>query len=164
MNARHQSPPMHRQRGLAAIEFALVFTIVFIAMYGLATFGVVLYTQQAVSRAAEEGARSVVMLTPQPTAGDTRVKDAVYDALANSLVVPSSAGTSLTARRNWIVAQVSVNVSRSDATGGIGPYIAVSVSYPYNASTRVLPSIPLIDTAWMPQRLQSRSTATLKSS
>ncbi len=37
----------HRQqRGVAAIEFALVFMVLFSVLYALATFGAVLYTQQ----------------------------------------------------------------------------------------------------------------------
>jgi hypothetical protein len=40
----------------------------------------------------------------------------------------------------------------------------VNVSYPYSAN-RLLPSLPLLDTSkWMPDQLQSRSTAALKSS
>ncbi|MFS2048772.1 TadE/TadG family type IV pilus assembly protein [Variovorax sp. Varisp41] len=162
-NGKRRPARLRKQRGLAAIEFALVFTVLFILLYGLTTLGAVLYTQQAVSRAAEEGARAVMMLTPQPTSGDTRVKDAVYDALAGSLIVPPSVGSSLSARRSWIVGKVTVNVDRGSPSGGIAQ-VAVSVSYPYNDSSRILPAIPLVDSAWVPQQLRSRTTAPLKSS
>jgi Flp pilus assembly protein TadG len=154
------------QRGVAAIEFALVFVILFSVLYALATFGAVLYTQQAVTRAAEEGARAVGLLTaPAATAGDTRVKDAVYDALANSLVVPVSANANVTSRRSWIVSQVSVDVT-SSAPGSPGAYVnyMVTVTYPYSAN-RLLPSMMVLDTSrWMPDQLRSRASAALWSS
>lgn len=154
-----------RQRGVAAVEFSLVFVLLFSVLYALATFGSVLYIQQSVSRAASEGARAIGMLTPAPTAGDARVKDAVYDALANSLVVPSSVNSDVASRRIWIVSKVVVSVDRGTPSSP-GAYVnyVVSVSYPYSAN-RLLPSLPLLDTSkWMPDQLQSRSTAALKSS
>lgn len=148
------------QRGVAAIEFALVFVVLFSVVYAVATFGAVLYTQQAVTRAAEEGARAVGLLTPAPTAGDTRVKDAVYDALANSLVVPVSANANVASRRSWIVSQVSVDVT-SGAPSSPGVYVSymVTVTYPYSAN-RLLPSMLVLDTSrWMPDQLRSRASA-----
>jgi Flp pilus assembly protein TadG len=153
-----------RQRGVAAVEFALVFMLLFSVLYALATFGAVLYTQQTVTRASEEGARAVGLLTPAPTSDDARVKDAVYDTLANSLVVPVSANTSVATRRGWIASNVSVNVTRSNPTGP-GAYIqyVVTVTYPYSAN-RLLPTLPLLDISqWMPNQLRSRTTAALRS-
>ena len=138
-----------RERGVAAIEFALVFSVLFSVLYALATFGAVLYTQQAVTRAAEEGARTAGIIT-SPVAGDGRVKDAVYAALANSLVVPVSANTDVTSRRNWIVSNVTVD----PITSGAGA-----------AATYVVPSIPFLDiSTWMPNQLRSRSTIAIRSS
>lgn len=156
--------PRARQRGVAAIEFALVFVVLLSVLYALATFGAVLYIQQSVTRAAGEGARAVGLLTPIPTSGDVRVKDAVYDTLANSFVVPPSANTDVASRRSWIAAKVAVSVDRSNPSSP-GAYInyVVTVSYPYSAN-RLLPSLPLLDASkWMPDQLRSRSTAALKS-
>lgn len=153
-----------RQRGVAAIEFALVFTLLFGVLYALATFGAVLYTQQTVTRASEEGARAVGLLTPAPTNDDVRVKDAVYDTLANSLVVPISANTNVATRRVWIVSNVNVTVTRSNPASP-GAYIqyVVTVTYPYSAN-RLLPTLPLLDASqWMPNQLRSRTTAALRS-
>lgn len=154
-----------KQRGVAATEFALIFVVLFSVLYALATFGAVLYTQQAVTRAAEEGARAVGLLTPAPTAQDTRVKDAVYDALANSLVVPVASNADVTSRRNWILSQVTVDVTPS-APSAPGAYIryVVTVTYPYSAN-RLLPSMLVLDTSrWMPDQLRSRASAALRSS
>ncbi|WP_418117877.1 TadE/TadG family type IV pilus assembly protein [Variovorax sp. 350MFTsu5.1] len=160
-NGRARTRRQSRERGVAAIEFALVFSVLFSVLYALATFGAVLYTQQAVTRAAEEGARTAGIIT-SPVAGDGRVKDAVYAALANSLVVPVSANTDVTSRRNWIVSNVTVDPVTSGA-GASATYV-VTVSYPYSAN-RLLPSIPFLDiSTWMPNQLRSRSTIAIRSS
>jgi len=153
-----------RERGVAAIEFALVFVVLFSVLYALATFGAVLYTQQSVTRASEEGARAVGLLTPAPTAADQRVKDAVYDSLAQSLVVPVSASTSVTTRRNWIVSNVTVDVTRTDPSAP-GAYIryVVTVTYPYSAN-QLLPAMPIVGQWVLPNQLRSRTTAALRSS
>lgn len=153
-----------RQRGVAAIEFALVFVMLFSVLYAIATFGAVLYTQQSVTRASEEGARAVGLLTPAPTAADQRVKDAVYDSLANSLVVPVSANTSVTTRRSWIVSNVTVDVTRNDpSTPGAYIRYVVTVTYPYSAN-QLLPAMPLVGQWVLPDQLRSRTTAALRSS
>jgi Flp pilus assembly protein TadG len=153
-----------RERGVAAIEFALVFVVLFSVLYVLATFGAVLYTQQSVTRASEEGARAVGLLTPAPTAADQRVKDAVYDSLANSLVVPVSANTSVTTRRSWIVSNVTVDVTRTDpSTPGAYIRYVVTVTYPYSAN-QLLPAMPLVGQWVLPDQLRSRTTAALRSS
>ena len=153
-----------RERGVAAIEFALVFVVLFSVLYALATFGAVLYTQQSVTRASEEGARAVGLLTPAPTAADQRVKDAVYDSLAQSLVVPVSASTSVTTRRSWIVSNVTVDVTRTDPSAP-GAYIryVVTVTYPYRAN-QLLPAMPIVGQWVLPNQLRSRTTAALRSS
>jgi hypothetical protein len=94
-----------------------------------------------------------------------RVKDAVYDSLANSLVVPVSANASVTTRRNWIASNVTVDVSRTEPSGP-GAYVryVVTVTYPYSAN-RLLPTLPVLDASlWMPNQLRSRTNAALRSS
>ena len=46
-----------RSRGQALVEFALVFPILALLIFGLVDFGRVVYTQNAISQAAREGAR-----------------------------------------------------------------------------------------------------------
>lgn len=150
----------HHQRGVAAIEFALVFLILFLVMYGLATFGAVLYTQQAVSRSAEDGARAVALLNTVPATNDPRIQNVVYDSLAGSLVVPTASNASLVTRRNWVAAQVTVAVTPTGTNPNAS--VVVTVTYPYSAN-RLLPSLPLLDTSlWMPNQLKSRSTAAIQ--
>lgn len=148
------------QRGVAATEFALVFLVLFLAVYGLATFGAVLYTQQAVSRSAEDGARAIALLNTVPAINDSRIQSVVYDSLAGSLVVPTAANASLLTRRNWVAAQVTVSVTPTGTNPNAS--VVVTVTYPYSAN-RLLPSLPLLDTSlWMPDQLKSRSTAAIQ--
>lgn len=49
-----------RQRGAAAIEFALVFIIFFLVLYGIISYGVVFAIQHSLTHAANEGARAAV--------------------------------------------------------------------------------------------------------
>lgn len=148
------------QRGIAAIEFALVFSLLLTMLYGIATFGAALYIQQAVSRAAEDGARAApllpaLLLPASQAAATEQVRGAVRDSLAGSLIVPATANLTPAARRDWIASQVTVTVVTAR------PLVTVTVSYPYSRN-RVLPSLPLFDASrWMPDALTSRATAVL---
>lgn len=52
-------PPVSRtaQRGLAALEFSLVCVLFLVVLFGIVSYGGLFVAQQALSRAAEEGAR-----------------------------------------------------------------------------------------------------------
>jgi Flp pilus assembly protein TadG len=127
------------QCGVAAIEFALIFTILFVAVYGIATFGTVFYLQQNISRAAEEGARTAVVLGQSLVSDDIRVRTAVRDSLASSLSIP-------------LAASAISEVNTSNPT-----QITVTVVYPYG-NTPLIPLLPLID-IFVPRNLSSRATA-----
>jgi Flp pilus assembly protein TadG len=142
-----------RQRGVAAIEFAVVFSVLFVLFYGIATFGALFYTQQLMARAAEDGARAVATL-PNGAAPDAqRVRDVVFDAMAGSPLVPASANQNVASRRNWLAAHVEVGVT----TSGTGD-VTVRVSYRYSDNP-LLPSITLLDASrWVPDRLVQTAT------
>jgi len=144
-----------RQRGVAAIEFAFIFTVMLLFAYGITTFGAVLYTQQVVSRAAEDGARAVTMLSSKLIANDPKIQGAVYDSLAAALVVPIESSGSLADRLAWVKTNAKVNVS----TSGTDRRVTVSVVYDYSAN-RILPVLSLLDTdLWMPNNLVGQATA-----
>lgn len=48
------------QRGAVAIEFALVFVLFFMVMYGIVAYGMVFAVQHSLTQAASEGARAAV--------------------------------------------------------------------------------------------------------
>lgn len=146
-----------RQSGVAAIEFAIVFTVLFLFLYGIATFGAALYTQQAVSRAAEDGARAISLLPTALTENDQRIKNVIYDSLARSLIAPASSGTSFSGRRLWIAGKVNVTITSPGKTG------TVTVVYPYSQN-QLLPPLPLQGfSGWLPTVLRSEAVVTLRS-
>jgi Flp pilus assembly protein TadG len=152
-SSRTASTSRDKQRGVATIEFALVFTLLFLALYGIATFGAVIYTKQVISRAAEDGARATALLTsPLDT---LQIKKAVVDSLTKSLVAPSSASSDV---RAWIESNVTIIPCGSGA--GTSACV-ITVTYPYSAN-RILPSMLLLDTSrWMPDQLTSSATVAL---
>lgn len=150
------------QRGIAAVEFALVLGLLVVLLHGISTFGAALYIQQAVSRAAEDGARAAPLLPAQmmktsPAAAMEQIRGAVRESLAGSLVVPSTGQLTEVQRRGWIASNVPISVVASNLQ------VTVTVSYPYGQN-RVLPALPLVDASrWLPQVLTSRATAVLPS-
>jgi len=126
--------------------------LLLLLVYGIVSFGAVLYAQQAVARAAEDGARSVATLPNGPTPDIGQISSVVYDSLAQSLVVPVASNLSIATRRTWVAANVQVSVASAVITG-----VTVSVRYNYSAN-RLLPSIPLLDTSrWVPDTLTGRT-------
>lgn len=144
------------QRGVASIEFALVFMLLFVVMYGLVTLSTIFYTQQAVSRAAEDGARAAALL-PQPLE-QASVKKAVLDSLTRSLVIPASERNDPTKLANWFALNVTVTLAPCSAAD---KRCVVQVTYDY-AKNRILPSMQVLDA--VPEQLRSSATAALRTS
>lgn len=154
----------HRQRGIAAIEFALVFLAFFSLLYAFATFGAVFYTQQAVSRAAGDGARAAVLLPPVVSFNQASVQNVVLHSLSGSMIVPTAASATQSSRRTWLSDPQHTTVTVTPGclnAGGIAGCVTVSVQYQY-ARNRLLPSLPLLDTStWMPDTLVGEATVRL---
>ncbi|WP_092353407.1 TadE/TadG family type IV pilus assembly protein [Collimonas sp. OK242] len=51
------------QRGVAAIEFALIFPVFFLMLYGIINYAMIFMAQQSLTLAAEEGARAALRYT-----------------------------------------------------------------------------------------------------
>ncbi|MDD3785745.1 MAG: TadE/TadG family type IV pilus assembly protein [Hydrogenophaga sp.] len=152
------------QRGVAAIEFAFVMVGLLLLLFGLVTFGVVLYTQQTLSRAAEDGARAALMQpaflagTPdEVNAAIDNVKNAVRDSLARSLVVPGPGGRTPQGRREWVATHVTVDIPPPAAST-----VTITVRYPYRTVGNPFPDVPLLSAStWIPDILESHATAAL---
>lgn len=155
-----------RQSGAAAVEFALVFPVVFLLLYGLVTFGAVLYTQMAVARAVSDGARAVPLLLPVPDS-TTQIKAEIVESLAASAVVPRAVGASLGDRREWLNQKLVVTFTEAPCAGGVpGDCATVTLRFPYGPDdgTRLFPSITipgLGETTWIPSSLFSAATVRL---
>ena len=159
-NRLHSERP--RCRGVAAIEFALIALLLLLFLYGLATFGAVLYTQQAVSRAAEDGARAAGMPSPLEPVGLPRVRSVVLESLAQSLIAPPAQSGTPALRQAWLDDVVEVQLQLIGEPGQPSSRADVVVSYPYSEN-RVLPSLPLLDTSgWMSDTLEGRASVALE--
>jgi len=55
-----------KQSGVAAVEFALVFPVVFLLVYGLITWALILLAQQTLTLAVGEGARAALRYSTSP--------------------------------------------------------------------------------------------------
>lgn len=54
----------NRQRGAAAIEFALLFLLFFVMFYALVSYAIAMLLQESFQHAAEEGARAAIAVDP----------------------------------------------------------------------------------------------------
>ncbi len=142
-SARH----IRNQKGVAAIEFALVLLLFLSLLYGIATFGVVFYTQQVVSRAAEDGARSIPLLgTTALVPNDPQVLGIVRSSLAASLIAPLADNTPAK-RKTWVSDAQNVTISTADNACASGPScVKVTVQYQYSRNS-ILPASSLISWA-----------------
>lgn len=145
------------QRGIAAIEFALVFVLFLSVLYAAASFGAVFYTQQVVSRAAEDGARAISLLgSGTLVANDPNIKTIVWKSLSGSLIAPNSVGTTEANRNTWVSSPSNVSVLIDPACGGVAGCAKVTVQYQYSQN-RILPAVPLI--GWAPNTLTATAFA-----
>ncbi|MDQ0014256.1 Flp pilus assembly protein TadG [Variovorax boronicumulans] len=143
-----------RQRGVAAIEFALIFSVLFMGIYGIAAFGGVLYVQQAISRSAEDGARVVYFSNGTATSDDLklRIQTAVYQSLAASMIAPGNAPAMKEVWLRTHMAETPPEVILSDPR-----QVEVKVTYPYRDNPLV-PPLPLIGN-WVPEILFGKAIA-----
>jgi Flp pilus assembly protein TadG len=64
MNRRRLLVARGAQRGMAALEFAMLFPVFFLICYGIVTYGLLFAAQQTLTLAAEEGARAAQAYQP----------------------------------------------------------------------------------------------------
>lgn len=117
--------------GAVAVEFALVFVIFFSLFYAIVAYGMVLALQQALTMAAEEGARAVVQDSP-----DDATRIARANAMAKGLLM------------SWLPEKgITVNTARVACPEGSVTAetrcMLVEVSYNY-AANPIVPSLPLL--------------------
>src|ERR1700744_2575537 len=61
---------LRRQRGSTAVEFAMIFPLFFVVMYGIITYSMIFVAQQSLTLAAEEGARAALTYQKGDTPAD----------------------------------------------------------------------------------------------
>lgn len=131
-----------RQRGAAAIEFALVFVIFFMVLYGAVAYGVVFAIRHSLTLAASEGARAAVQ--------------DVGNADARAALAATTAANAIA----WLGTNAPAPVvthSPCPAT----PYRCLQVSLTYDyAANPIVPAIPGLGIE-LPATLQSQATVQL---
>lgn len=151
-----------RQRGVAAMEFAFVFPVIFMLLYGTLHFGMVFTARLSLQHAAEEGAREALRFQ-QAEAGGIQVgcpgSDLVTEAEDQLQQRMARARQASCAQLDWLTAWGSPQIDTAlcptgvDCTTGGGALpdcgdtvdsscqLIVTVTYPY-AQQPIIPALP----------------------
>lgn len=106
-----------KQKGVAAVEFALVLPVLLLILFGIVELGIGLYDKAVITNASREGARAgVVLKSPKLTASD--VQTVVTNYTSNYLLTFGQQNTPV--------------VTTSGTGGTFGQPLSVTVSYTYN--------------------------------
>jgi Flp pilus assembly protein TadG len=122
-----------RQRGAAAIEFALVFVIFFAIFYALVTYSLPLLMMQSFNNATAEAVRRSVAVSPSAAA-----TPAAYATL-----VTFQAQSALTDQLAWIPSAFGFNVTSDAKITFANNLLKVRIDYPKSKLTQVMPVLTL---------------------
>lgn len=153
-----------RQRGAAAIEFALIFIPMFALFYALVSYGLVMALMQGMTLAAEEGARAAVAVD--------RSSFASTDEYMNNGVIPrvrATVGENLgwlpDAIKTHVLGAGNANVGVTLDTGTpAGDVLQVTVIYADYATTPLIPMLTLPGIGQIPRvgsQLQAQANINL---
>lgn len=102
-----------RERGAAAVEFAMVLPVLLLLLGGVIDFGSLYYNQIVLSNAARDGARLVAANSAaSPLFTQSQIQTAIQNSAGTSLLVNSSAPAWTCAASNT---SVTVTVTRRTA-------------------------------------------------
>ena len=108
------------QKGVAAIEFAIVLPVLMIIVFGIIEFGLLMYDKQVITNASREGARAGVVVVI-PRVSDAGIQAVVNNYVANNLITFSSTSSPVT---------TIAPVDRTDMD--FGDDLTVTVTYNYD--------------------------------
>ena len=112
------------QRGVAALEFALILPLLVLLVFGITEFGVALYDKAVITNASREGARQGIVYAYPDRITNGEIINTVNNYCRDHLINLGGAST------------VGVDISRSGNSSG--DHLTVRVSYRY--SFLVLPN------------------------
>lgn len=120
----------HKQKGAAAIEFALVFIIFFAVFYGLVSYSLPLLLMQSFNAATAEAVRQSVALDPNTANYNT--------------VIVTRAKAVLTQQLGALPSSVNFNVNTdASATYTTGKLLTVRIDYPKAKLAQIIPLLSL---------------------
>lgn len=119
-----------KQKGAAAIEFALVFIIFFAVFYGLVSYSLPLLLMQSFNAATAEAVRQSVALDPNTANYNT--------------VIVTRAKAVLTQQLGALPSSVNFNVNTdASATYTSGKLLTVRIDYPKAKLAQIIPLLSL---------------------
>ncbi len=119
----------HKQKGAAAIEFALVFIVFFSVFYGIVSYSLPMLLMQSFNQSTAEAVRRSVALDPT-TPGYAGALTALATAeLKNQL--------------SWIPPALAFNAATDTSATFVGGVLKVSVNYPTSKINAVIPFLNL---------------------
>jgi Flp pilus assembly protein TadG len=117
---------LRRQRGAAAVEFALVLPVFLLLVMGAIDWGWYFFIDQVITNSAREGARAGTVLAPPPTS-----------TWAQGLAAAQTASESFLSRANFEKKGVAATKTTVDGTDAI----QVIVTYPAGSLTGLLSNV-----------------------
>lgn len=118
-----------KQKGAAAIEFALVFVIFFAVFYGIVSYSLPMLLMQAFTQSTSEAVRRSVALDP---------------ATANyATAIQNVARAELTRRLAWLPSALNFNAATDATITYVGGLLTVTINYPTNKLNQALPFLVL---------------------
>jgi Flp pilus assembly protein TadG len=134
--------------GSAAVEFALVFPLLFVVLYGIVTYSVLFVAEQSLTLAAEEGARAALNYQSA-----TSVAAALSARSSNACNVANQS-------TGWLGAYAQcVAQAQSCSYDSAMSCVQVTLTYDY-AGHPLVPTLPLLSLV-LPQTLSSVATVQL---
>jgi Flp pilus assembly protein TadG len=130
-SAQCRSP--RRQRGLAAVEFAIVAPVLLLLMLAVAEFGRALYQYNTLSKAVRDSAR---YYSTHAFVGTTTVEDPAAKTYATNLV---TYGNGSGAGEPLLPSGSPLTAAATTATGADGTFVTVTATYTFT----FLPGNPL---------------------
>lgn len=118
----HRRPGRHHGRnmsGAAAVEFALIFPLLLLVVFGAIEFGTALYDKAVITNASREAARAGVVLRTPPLTS-TQIRQVALNYCQDRLVTYGAAAT------------CTVPATFSVCASATGTPLAVQVSYDFN--------------------------------
>lgn len=107
----------YKKNGVAAIEFALIFPVLFLMLYGLITYSIIFAVQHSLNLAAAEGARASVRYQSQKDDEQMRIT-AACQAIEHNLswIKGLGVGVSCTSQNG---AALEINMEKPEEENGL---------------------------------------------
>jgi Flp pilus assembly protein TadG len=109
---------MESEKGVSAVEFAIVLPVLVLLLVGTMEFSILLYDQAMITNASREGARAGIVFHPNRLS-DAEIKAVVDNYCAGHLITFGAAPGPTT------------NISRA-GSGSVGDPLTVTVNYQYD--------------------------------